>query len=277
MSAPKCIFEESQYDLIREAARQAGEVLHLVGAMVKPGISPIELDNFAEEWIRQQGSTPTFKGYHGFPNTLCISVNDNIVHGIPNEKQLKDGDIVSIDVGVTITESFKNEAFQYVGDNAFTFPCGQVALRNLRLLKHTNEGLWAGIDAIKAGKKIGDIARAIEEVSKKYRYGSVKEFGGHGIGPNYHCEPFIPNYEEFFNHFQDTQIEVGMVLAIEPMFNLGTSDVKKHKDGWTISTVDRKASAHFEHSVLVLENSIEVITNSRNTRNYFSEINDQEK
>jgi methionyl aminopeptidase len=272
MSAPKCIFEESQYDLIREAARQAGEVLHLVGNMVKPGVSPLELDAFAESWILERGSTPTFKGYHGFPNTLCISVNENIVHGIPVSKALNEGDIVSIDVGVTITEQFRGQDFQYVGDNAFTFPCGVLAPKLARLLKHTNEGLWAGIDAIEAGKKISDIASAIEKVSSSYRYGSVKEYGGHGIGPSYHCEPFIPNYSEFFQHFQDTEIQVGMVLAIEPMFNLGSSNVKKHKDGWTISTVDRKASAHFEHSVLVLEDRVEVITNTRNTREYFSEF-----
>ncbi len=272
-NAPIYIFEESQYDLIREAARLAGEVLHLVGERIKAGVSPLELDEFAETWILEQGHKPTFKGYHGFPNTLCISINDAVVHGIPNSKAIRDGDLVSIDVGVSIIEQFKGQEMQYVGDNAFTFPCGdfrQLNPRHQRLLAHTNEGLWAGIDAIKAGAHIKDIALAIESIAKKHHYGNVREFGGHGIGPSYHCEPFIPNYADFFNHIPDNEIKVGMVLAIEPMFNLGGSAVKKHRDGWTISTADSKASAHFEHSVLVTKEGIEVITDSRKSRNYFA-------
>jgi len=270
--APIYIFEEAQYDLIREAARLAGEVLHIAGDMIKPGITPLELDEAAEAWIRDQGHVPTFKGYHGFPNTLCISVNENIVHGIPNSKPLKEGDIVSIDVGVSIIEPYKGEKFAYVGDNAFTFPCGdfkKLSPKVQRLLQRTNQGLWAGIHQIRAGQKLSEVSKAIEAVAKKNHYGNVREFGGHGIGPQYHCEPFIPNFSDYFNYVPDTTIEVGMVLAIEPMFNLGSSEVKKHKDGWTISTADRKASAHFEHSVLVLPDSIEVITNTRNTENYF--------
>ena len=150
MSGPICIFEKEQYPLIREAAPEAGEILHLVGERVKPGVTLLELDAFAEEWIRDQGSIPTFKGYMGFPNTLCTSVNENIVHGIPNDKELKEGDIVSIDVGVTVTEDFNGKPFTYVGDNAFTFPCGEVSAKSKRLLTDTNRGLWAGLDAIKA-------------------------------------------------------------------------------------------------------------------------------
>ena len=274
MSGPKCVFEPSQYDAIREAGRLAGEVLHLAGEMcAKPGVTPLEVDEFAETWIRDLGHIPTFKGYMGFPNTLCMSVNENIVHGIPDSKPLKAGDIISIDVGVTVTEQFNGKDFTYVGDNAFTFPCGGIdALRPkiARLLQHTNEGLWAGIDAISSDGYISDISKAVDNVCSKYRYGNVKDFGGHGIGPDYHCEPFIPNYASFFDHYPDNAIEVGMVLAVEPMFNLGSSAVKKHKDGWTIATADRKPSAHFEHSVLVLEDGFEVITNTRKTRDYFS-------
>lgn len=270
MSAPICIFEPSQYDLIREAGRLAGEVLHLSGERIKPGVTPLELDEFAEQWIRDQGHVPTFKGYHGFPNTLCISINDDVVHGIPNTKPIKDGDIVSIDVGVTLTEKFKGEDFAYVGDNAFTFPCGEPSPKVMKLLKHTNEGLWAGVESIAAGNKISDIAYNIEKVALANHYGNVKEYGGHGIGPSYHCEPFIPNFTAFFDYAEDNEIQVGMVLAVEPMFNIGSSEVKKHKDGWTISTTDRKSSAHFEHSVLVLEDKIEVITNTRNTKNIFN-------
>ena len=263
-----CIFEPAQYDAIREAGRVAGEVLHKSGEMLKPGITPLELDEFAETWIREQGHIPTFKGYHGFPNTLCISVNENIVHGIPDRRPFREGDIVSIDVGVTLTEKFKGEDFTYVGDNAFTFPVGTVSPKLGRLLENTNKGLWAGVEVIQPGKTIRDIARAVEGVAKENRYGNVRDYGGHGVGPNYHCEPFIPNFEAFFDQYPNSEIKVGMVLAIEPMFNIGVSEVKKHKDGWTVMTADRKASAHFEHEVLVTEDGIEVITDVRNTKNW---------
>lgn len=271
MSRPICIFEPGQYDLIREAGRLAGEVLHLAGARIKPGITPLELDEFAETWIREQGHIPTFKGYMDFPNTLCMSINENVVHGIPNSKPLKEGDIVSIDVGVSIKEKFNNKDFFYVGDNAFTFPVGEISPKVKRLLEHTNEGLWAGIDAIKAGNYVSDIAKAIEAVAKKHRYGNVMEFGGHGVGPEYHCEPFIPNFSSFFDGYPDTEIKAGMVLAIEPMFNIGSSNITKHRDGWTITTADRKPSAHFEHEVLVTKDGIEVITDVRKTRGWVLE------
>lgn len=265
---PICIFEPGQYDLIREAGRLAGEVLHLSGALIKPGAIPLEIDEFAETWIREQGHIPTFKGYYDFPNTLCISINDNVVHGIPNSKPIKEGDVVSIDVGVTIRENFRNENFDYVGDNAFTFPCGEVNPKVKKLLEHTNQGLWAGIDQIKVGNYISDIARGVESIAKQYRYGNVREFGGHGVGPKYHCEPFIPNFVDFYKDYQDTLIQVGMVLAIEPMFNIGGHNVVKLKDGWTVATADRKPSAHFEHEALVTADGIEIITNTRNTRNW---------
>jgi methionyl aminopeptidase len=270
MSSPVYIFESGQYDILKEAGRLAGEVLHLAGAMIKPGITPLELDEFAETWIRTQGHIPTFKGYHGFPNTLCISVNENVVHGIPSSKPFKEGDIISIDVGVSINETLKGQNCSYVGDNAFTFPCGETNPKLNKLLQATNEALWAGIDAIKAGRYISDISAAIEKVAQINHYGNVKEYGGHGIGPQYHCEPFIPNFTAFFSYAPDTEIKPGMVLAIEPMFNIGVSEVKKHRDGWTISTADHRPSAHFEHSVLVLNDRIEVITNTRQTRSYFS-------
>ncbi len=267
MSAnPVCIFEPAQYDMIRLAASLAGEVLHLTGEQIKPGMTPLELDEFAETWIREQGHIPTFKGYMGFPKTLCISVNDVVVHGIPNERPLKDGDIVSIDVGVSVVEPYKAEQFTYVGDNAFTFPVGEPSSKVKKLLTSTNRGLWAGIDAIKAGSMVSDIAKAVENVCNESRYGNVKDFGGHGVGQNYHCEPFIPNYSDFYKFYEDYEIKEGMVLCVEPMFNLGVSDVKKHSDGWTITTADRKASAHFEHEVLVMKDGIEVITDVRDTR-----------
>jgi methionyl aminopeptidase len=265
---PVCIFEESQYDMIREAGRLAGEILHLVGDKLKPGVTPLEVDEFAEQWIRDKGHVPTFKGYMDFPNTLCISVNENIVHGIPNERPFKDGDVVSIDVGVSVTEKHKGEDFIYVGDNAFTFPVGEPSSKVKKLLTATNKGLWAGVDQIKAGAMISDISKAVEEVCKEYRYGNVKDFGGHGVGQNYHCEPFIPNYSDFFKHYGDYEIKEGMVLCVEPMFNVGVSEISKHKDGWTITTADRKPSAHFEHEVLVKKDGIEVITDVRNTRDW---------
>ena len=265
---PVTIFEPEQYDLIREAGRLAGEALHRSGDMLKPGVTPKELDEFAEQWIRDQGHIPTFKGYLGFPATLCISVNDTVVHGIPNDRPFKDGDIVSIDVGVSLTEKFKGEDFIYVGDNAFTFPVGNPSPKVKKLLTSTNQGLWAGVDAIKAGAHISDISKAVEAVCDEKRYGNVKDFGGHGVGQNYHCEPFIPNYASFFDNFNDYEIKVGMVLCVEPMFNVGVSEISKHKDGWTINTADRKPSAHFEHEVLVKEDGIEVITDVRDTRTW---------
>jgi methionyl aminopeptidase len=269
MSAPICIFTEEQFPHMRRAGALAGEILHLVGEKVRPGVTLLELDTFAEEWIRDQGATPTFKGYMGFPSTLCTSVNENIVHGIPTDRELKVGDLVSIDVGVTVTEDFNGKPFTYVGDNAFTFPCGEISPKSKRLLKATNAALWAGLEVIQAGKHISDIAAAIEAVAKEYRFGNVKEFGGHGIGPSYHCQPFIPNFLEYFNHFPDDEIKIGMVLAIEPMLNIGGSAIKKHKDGWTIMTADRKNSAHFEHSALITSSGVEIITDVEKTKNIF--------
>ena len=271
-SNPVYIFEEGQYDAIREAGRLAGEVLHLAGAMIKPGVLPTELDEFAEDWIIEQGCIPTFKGYHGFPATLCISANDQIVHGIPSDKAFKEGDIVSLDVGVTLTEKFNGEDVKYVGDNAFTFACGELSSKTQQLLIDTNRGLWAGLDQIKAGNKISDITKAIEEIAKEKHYGNVADYGGHGIGPEYHCEPFIPNFTRYFDTVPDTEIEVGMVLAVEPMFNLGSSRTKVMKDKWTVVTEDRKNSAHFEHSVLVKKDGVEIITNTRNTRDILQSV-----
>lgn len=269
MSAPLYIFEPSQYDLIREAGKLAGEVLHLAGEMAKPGVTTAEIDEFAEQWIRDQGHIPTFKGYMGFPATLCMSPNDEIVHGIPNTRPLKEGDILSIDVGVTIREKFKGEDFDYIGDNAFTFPVGEVSPKTRKLLEETNRGLWAGVDQIKAGNMVSDISKAVEAIAIENNYGNVLEFGGHGVGPKYHSEPFIPNFTSYFEQVADTKITPGMVLCVEPMFNIGSFAVKRHKDNWTISTIDRKPSAHFEHEVLVTEEGIEVLTNTRNTRDIF--------
>ncbi len=277
MSGPVCIFEPGQYDAIKEAGQLAGEVLHLAGAMVKPGVTSKEVDDFAEQWIRDQGHIPTFKGYMGFPATLCMSVNENVVHGIPDDKPFKEGDIVSIDVGVTVTEKFNGKDFTYVGDNAFTFPCGKVRPKIARLLYNTNLGLWSGIDALKANCMISDISKAIERVAMDNHYGNVMEFGGHGIGPEYHCDPFIPNFSRYFDSIPDSEILPGMVIAIEPMFNIGVSQVKKMKDKWTIKTADEKPSAHFEHSVLVKADGIDVITNARNTRDILKPLLEEAK
>jgi methionyl aminopeptidase len=268
----KHIYKESEYENLRTAGWLAGEVLHLAGAMCVPGANLLEIDKFAHDWITEKGHKPTFLGYHGFPNTLCISVNEQIVHGIPNERLLKEGDIVSIDVGVTVTAEHEGQDKTYVGDNAFTFPVGEITPKIKRLLKVNNDGLWAGLDAIKAGNMISDIAKAVEAVVKPLRYGNVKEYGGHGIGPDYHCQPFIPNYESFFKFQADEEIEVGMVLAVEPMFCLGNSTTKKHRDGWTVVTADRKPAAHFEHSALVKADGIEIITDARKTREMFKEF-----
>jgi len=253
--------DEDDLNLFRKAGRLAAKVLDEVCKMVKPGLSTWDLDVFAESWIRDHGAIPTFKGYMGFPCTLCTSVNQEIVHGIPSRSRiLKDGDLLSVDVGVTLKATVKGKESNYIGDNAKTVPVGQSDAKMLKLIDDIRFGLEKGIEQCHPGNKISDIARAIEEVSVREGYGSVREFGGHGIGPDYHCAPFIPNFLDYFRTYSDCVIEEGMILAIEPMFSLGLGDIKKLKDGWTIVTKDNKYSAHYEHSVLITRSGPEILT-----------------
>ena len=255
------IYEKEQFEAIKLAGKLAGQALDLVCKSVKPGLSTWDLDKIAEEWIRSQGAIPTFKGYMGFPASLCTSVNHEVVHGIPNkQKILKEGDIISLDIGVTVKEKFKGKDWNYIGDTARTVPVGSINQSVSKLLDDTKESLLKGIENCRVGKTIKDISNSVHNIASNNKYGVVRMFGGHGIGPSYHSEPFIPNWPEYFIQNQDTEIKAGMLLCIEPMFNLGTDDVRKLKDDWTIVTADHKLSAHFEHTIFVTENGPYVTT-----------------
>ena len=216
---------------------------------VKPGVSTKELDDIAFNIIKKNGAIPTFKGYRGFPATICASINDEVVHGIPSDKRiLKDGDIVAVDVGA----SFRG----LVGDSAWTYAVGEISEENKRLMEGTEKALFAAIDKMRAGNTLNDVGGAVEDVAKEYGLGIVRQYGGHGVGRNMHEEPFVFN----FRAGDTTILKPGMTIAIEPMLNLGGDDVYEHNDGWTVSTVDKKASAHFEHTVLVTDDEPVILT-----------------
>ncbi len=218
-----------------------GDTLSEVAKILAPGVSLQELDQFAEDYIKGHGAVPTFKGYGGFQGSLCLSPNEQVVHGLPSEYTLKDGDIISIDCGVY--------ANGFHGDSAYTFALGDVDLDVLRLLERTKHALYLGIDQARVGKRIGDIGAAIQQATEtKYGYGVVRELVGHGVGEELHEEPQIPNYGK---KGRGKKLKEGMVIAIEPMINLGTRAINFHDDGWTVTSSDGKASAHFEHTVAI--------------------------
>lgn len=240
-------FEE--IELIRDSALIVSKTLALVGKQIKPGITTLELDKMAEEFIRNHGGEPGFLGYQGFPNSLCISVNEQVVHGIPNKKPLKEGDVVSIDCGVK-----KNG---YFGDHAYTFTVGEVSKRTRKLIDVTKECLYLGIDQAVSGNKIGDISLAVQQHAEKHGFGVVRELVGHGLGQNMHEDPQVPN---FGKKGTGSLIKDGMVLAIEPMINMGKAKIKQLSDGWTVVTADRKPSAHFEHNIAVRNGKPEILS-----------------
>jgi methionyl aminopeptidase len=230
-----------EIELIRESSLIVSKCHAEVAKYIKPGVKTIELDKIAETFIRDNGGVPAFKGYNGFPYTLCISVNEGVVHGFPNNREIQDKDILSIDCGVK-----KNGFF---GDSAFTFPIGDVDEIHLKLLRITLESLYLGIKAAVSGNRIGDIGFAIQKHTEVDNgYGVVKDLVGHGIGRSLHEDPQVPNYGK---RGKGVMLKEGMVIAIEPMINLGTYKVKQLNDGWTIITGDGKASAHFEHTVAI--------------------------
>lgn len=255
------IYEKEQFDIIKEAGRLAGLALDIACKAVKPEISTWDLDQIVENWIRSQGAIPTFKGYLGFPASICTSINHEVVHGIPSkEKVLKEGDIISLDIGVTLKEKFNSTEWNYIGDTARTIPVGKINSTLSKLLEDTKTSLNEGIKCCTRANTIKDISIAVNKVALKYSYGIVRMYGGHGIGPNYHSEPFIPNWPEYFFQNDDTKIKTGMLLCIEPMFNLGSDEVRRLKDNWTVVTADHKHSAHFEHTVLVTDEGPVVTT-----------------
>lgn len=232
---------EEEIELIRKNCLIVSDVLALIAEILKPGMTSRELDQAAEELILDAGARPAFKGYEGFPATLCISPNDVVVHGIPNEYEFVEGDIVSIDCG-THSEG-------YFGDAAYTFALGEVPEEVVQLLRITKESLYKGIEKAVAGNRIGDIGAAVQKhTEKKYNYGVVRELVGHGVGRELHEEPQVPNYGR---RGKGKKLQAGWVIAIEPMINLGGRRVIQDDDGWTIRTRDKSFSAHFEHTVAV--------------------------
>ena len=217
--------------------------------MIAPGITTLKLDKIAEEFIRDHGAVPGFLGYGGFPNTLCVSVNEQIVHGIPSNYELKDGDIVSIDCG-TLKNGFN-------GDSAYTFCVGEVAYDVRRLLKTTKESLYLGIEQAVEGKRVGDISNAVQTYCEKKGYSVVRELCGHGVGKRLHEDPEVPNYGR---RGCGPLLKSGMVIAIEPMINLGSRNIVIERDGWTTRTRDRKPSAHFYHTVAVREGKADILS-----------------
>src|SRR5215212_9704238 len=235
---------------LKHANQLVGRVLELVRHAVVPGITTADLDELAEREIRAGGAAPAFKGYKGYPATICASVNEQVVHGIPSPKTaLKEGDIISIDVGALLDG--------YYGDSAITVGVGTIAPKAAELLRVTEESLWKAIDAVRPGARVSDIGHAVQRHVEQFGFSVVREFVGHGIGSELHEEPQIPNYGE---PGRGPRLAEGMVLAIEPMVNLGQAGVKVLRDGWTAITSDRSLSAHFEHTVAVTADGVEVLS-----------------
>lgn len=230
-----------EIEAMKAAGRLSAQVLREVGAHCKPGVTTLELDELAETFIREHGGVPAFKGYGGFPGSICASINEQIVHGIPSKDVvLKEGDIISIDTGAVVDG--------WVGDNAWTFPVGKVGDAEKRLLSTGEKCMWAGVDAARAGNRMGDLGHAIQAVAEAAGYGVVREYVGHGIGRDMHEEPNVPNYGH--RHCGMKLVE-GMVLAIEPMINAGTHRTRPMPDGWLVCTRDGMPSVHFEKTVAI--------------------------
>jgi len=238
-----------EIQIIKEGSLILGKAHGEVARLVKPGVKTKDLDSLAEEFIRDNGGLPSFKDYNGFPASLCISVNEVVVHGFPGNYELRDTDIISVDCGVY----YKG----FHSDSAYTYPLEGVSKETLLLLNRTNESLYLGIAEAKAGNRIGDISYAIQHFVEGFGYGVVRELVGHGVGRKLHEDPEVPN---FGTRGKGVKIVAGMVFAIEPMINQGTKNVVQERDGWTIRTSDRKPSAHFEHTVAVYENETEILT-----------------
>lgn len=240
---------EEEIELIRESSLLVAKTHAEVAKLIQPGVTTLELDKVAEEFIRDHGGIPGFKGYGGFPNTLCVSPNEQVVHGIPNNQALESGTILSLDCGVK-----KNGFF---GDSAFTYEVGEVAQDVKELLKVTRESLYKGIEAAVAGNRIGDIGHAVQNHAERNGYTVVRELVGHGVGANLHESPEVPNYGK---RGRGVKLQEGLVIAIEPMINMGVKEIIQLNDGWTIKTVDLKPSAHFEHTIVVRKGKAEILS-----------------
>jgi len=253
---------DEEVELLRQSNLLVSGTLAEVASLMKPGTPTLEIDRVAEEFIRDNGGTPGFKGYQGFPNTLCISVNDQVVHGIPSKYLLKEGDIVSVDCGV-----YKNG---FHGDSAFTFAVGQISREAAELLRITKEALFLGIEKAVAGNRLGDIGYAVQTHAENHGFSVVREMVGHGVGRNLHEAPEVPNYGRKGNGMK---LKNGLVLAIEPMINLGKRFITQSEDGWTIRTSDGSVSAHFEHSVVVRPGKADILSDFNVIEEQFKRIN----
>jgi methionyl aminopeptidase len=240
---------QKEIEKMRASGQLVGSVLRELRAMVEPGMTTLEVDRAAEQMIRDAGAYPTFKGYNGFPFSICASVNEQVVHGFPSAYKLQDGDIFSIDVGVTLDG--------FVGDTATTVPVGEVTDDRRRLMRITEECLQLAIEQCRAGNHLGDIGFAVQTHAEAHGYTIVRDYVGHGIGRRMHEDPQIPNYGK---PGKGPKIKTGYVFALEPMVNMGSQHTKTLKDGWTVVTVDGQPSAHFEHTVAITEEGPEVLT-----------------
>lgn len=248
---------EEEINIIKEGAEILGRAHAEVAKLIEPGIKTRELDKVAEEFILKNGGHPSFKGYNGFPFALCISVNEHVVHGFPGDYALKEGDIISIDCGVF----YKG----FHSDSAYTYPVGRVDDEVMDLLKVTRDSLYVGIKETIAGNRVGDIGYAIQKYVEDHGFSVVRELVGHGLGRNLHEGPEVPNYGK---RGKGIKLQEGLVIAVEPMVNLGKRNVVQESDGWTIRTRDRKPSAHFEHTLAITRNGTEILT----THKYIEEI-----
>ncbi|MBU0504925.1 MAG: type I methionyl aminopeptidase [bacterium] len=244
------IKSKEEINKMRQAGKIVADVLYKLNELVKPGVTTEELDCIARDYIESQGGVPTFLGYHGFPRSLCTSINEEVVHGIPSPKRLlEEGDIISVDCGVTLNG--------FIGDAAVTYPVGSIDKDVERLITGTQKSLERAITAVLVDNRIGDIGHAVQSVAKEYKLGVVRDFVGHGVGRNMHEEPQVPN---FGKPGTGPRLRAGMVIAIEPMLNLGSHEVEVLDDKWTVVTKDRKWSAHFEHTIAVTEEGPEILT-----------------
>ena len=243
------IKSKREIELLKIAGNIVYQTHQYLKPFVKEGITTKELDKLAEDFIRSKDATPSFKGYEGFPSTLCTSINSEVVHGFPSDRKLKNGDIISIDIGAC----YKG----YHGDSAWTYTVGEVDEETKNLLKYTEEALFVGLSQVKPGNRIGDIGYAIEEYAHKHNLGVVKELCGHGVGTSVHEDPEVPNYG-----IPNTgpKLREGMVIAVEPMLTAGRPDIFIHDNNWTIDTVDGSLSAHFEHTVAVTKDGYQILT-----------------
>ena len=239
-----------EIDMMRKACQISAEALQIAGEAVKPGVTTYEIDQIAYRYIKKQGAEPNFLNYNGFPATACISINDEVIHGIPSKNRvLKEGDIVSIDLGAKVNG--------YNGDNAATFACGTISDEAKRLCDTTRESLYLGIEQAIAGNRIGDIAFAIQSYCEERGFSVVREFTGHGIGTHLHEDPSVPNYG---TQGRGQRLLPGMTIAIEPMINMGSKAIKCLPDGWTVKTLDGKLSAHFEHTIAITKGEPMILT-----------------